>query len=122
MRTSYPISGINGVGGATVNAFSPGDVISANVTVRQGRESGFYYELACPITVQRPTDPSLTIFDQVKLLKPVDHVPYRAGDQVKLMLKIDSLHSVGRPNPADGSTTVNVRRFAPTPVCNADCY
>ena len=121
MTTSTRINQLNGAGSRPVNAFSPGDVISARVTVRQGREDGFWYELACPITVQRPTDPSLQIYDQVKLLKPVDQVPYRAGEQVKLMLKIDSLHSIGRPNPADGSTTVNVRRFSPTPVCNLEC-
>jgi hypothetical protein len=91
--------------------YQPGDIINAKVTVRQGREDGFWYELPFPITVQRPTDPSLTIYDEVKLLKPVDDVRHRAGDRVQLRLEIVSLHSVGRPNPADGGTTVNVREF-----------
>jgi hypothetical protein len=121
MTTSSAISRLQGAGQRPVNAFSPGEVINARVTVRQGREDGYFYELACPITVQRPTDPSLTIYDQVKLLKPVDQVPYRAGDQVNLQLKIVSLHSVGRPNPQDGSTTVNVARYTPPTIRNLNC-
>ena len=109
----------NGTAGA--QTFNPGDVISAYVTVRQGREDGFWYELPCPIRVQRPTDPSLTIFDEVKLLKPVDQVNHRAGDRVKMNLEIVSLHSIGRPNPADGSTTVNVRQFTPKPINQLGC-
>ena len=107
--------------GTSGHTFSPGEVINAKVTVRQGREDGFLYELACPIRVRRPTDPSQEIYDDVKFLKPVDRVQHRAGEQVQMRLFIVSLGSIGRPNPADGSTTVNVRRFVPQAVHNVDC-
>lgn len=113
---AHSLNQIRAAGCASAHTFSPGEVISARVTVRQGREDGFWYELKNPILVRRPTDPSLEVYDRVKLLKPVDRVPYRAGQEISLMLKIESLHSIGRPNPADGSTTVNVKRFNPKPV------
>ena len=101
------------------NEIRPGDMLELrNVTVVQGRESGFQYKLEQPLAIRRP-NPGEPVYDTVYFLDPVDvddSFPFTANQTVDISLEIVSFGVVGRPNPNDEQTTVNVK-FAKPPEC-----